>query len=279
MMEKATVLDADEIFFDLEDAVVEQKKDEAREQLISFLTSIDLSPKLVAVRVNDITTDRGYDDIVEIVLRVGQKINSIILPKVRNPGDVQFVDRLLTLLETKANMSHTIALEILIETAEALYHLDGLGEASKRTENFIFGVGDYALSLGIPQFEHGVLNKDFPDQWVWAMSYIANSAWAVGIEAIDGPCVDFHRREVFEEAAKRARCLGFRGKWCIHPNQVAWANEVFQPHLEEVIKAKQVLDTYAAAASTGRGAIALDGKLIDEATRKMAEYLLDYAEN
>jgi citrate lyase subunit beta/citryl-CoA lyase len=107
------------------------------------------------------------------------------------------------------------------------------------------------------------------------MSSIAAHARAAGLQAIDGPYVDFHDREGYLEAARRARLLGFDGKWCIHPNQIEWANETFVPSQELYEEAERLLAAYAEASAAGRGAAVHEGKMIDEATRKLAEKLAE----
>jgi citrate lyase subunit beta/citryl-CoA lyase len=132
--------------------------------------------------------------------------------------------------------------------------------------------------MGIPQAQLGESDSRYPGhQWHWVMAQIAVHAKAAGAQAIDGPYADFSDEVGFKESALRARLLGFDGKWCIHPNQIPWANEAFAPTEAEVSDAEAMLVAYAASLAHGKGAAAFEGRLIDEASRKLAEATLQRA--
>jgi len=272
MVEKAASSAADQVFVDLEDAVAPSQKKAARALVVESLHSLDFGGKVVVVRVNDVTTPFCHGDILELVAHAGAKLDCLMIPKVQDASHVHFVDHLLSGLEDDLGLTRPIGLELQIETPHGAIHLDEIAKASKRTQTIVFGPGDYAVSLGVPQLELGMIDPDYPGhQWHWVMSEVANYARAVGAQAIDGPYVDFKDRDGYRESARRAKLLGFDGKWCIHPNQIEWANEVFTPSGDQYHYAERLLEAYREATDAGRGAVVFDGKMIDEATRKMAE--------
>jgi len=272
MIEKAAASAADQVFVDLEDAVAPSEKKTARALVVESLTSLDFGGKVVVVRVNDVTTPFCHGDVLELVSGAGARLDCLMIPKVHDASHVHFVDHLLTGLEDELGLTRPIGLELQVESPHGAVELAAIARASTRTETIVFGPGDYAVSLGVPQLELGMIDPDYPGhQWHWVMSEIANHARAVGVQAIDGPYVDFNDREGYVESARRAQLLGFDGKWCIHPNQIEWANAVFTPSADEFDYAERLLEAYREATDAGRGAVVFDGKMIDEATRKMAE--------
>jgi citrate lyase beta subunit len=279
MMEKAAASAADQVFFDLEDACAPSEKKPSRALVAHALQELDFGDTLRCVRVNDVTTPWCYADIVDVVTQAGGRLDCLVIPKVEDASHVHFVDHLLSGLENDLRLERRIGLELQIESPRGAVNVGEISLASDRVETVIFGPGDYAASLGIPQFEIGMIDERYPGhQWHWVMCEVANHALAAGAAPIDGPYVDFNDEAGYRESAQRAKLLGYRGKWCIHPNQIPWANEMFSPTLEEYEYARKILDTYREATDGGRGAIAVDGKLVDEASRKMAEATVAHAE-
>jgi citrate lyase beta subunit len=276
MIEKSVHLASDQIFFDLEDAVAPHRKKEARRLVIDALNSLDFGSRLRVVRVNDVTTGYAYGDIVELVTSAGHNLDCVLLPKVQSASHVHFVHHLLSGLEVDLGLERRIGLELLIETASGAVNLAEIAIASSRTEAIIFGPGDYTVDLRIPRFNFGMIDPDYPGhQWHWVMSSIANHARATGVPAIDGPYVDFSDEKGYSQSALRARLLGFEGKWCVHPNQVPWANAAFSPTPQEFAYAAGLLAAFEEAIAGGRGAAVYDGKLIDEASRKLAQTVVE----
>jgi citrate lyase beta subunit len=272
MMEKAAASAADQVFLDLEDACAPSEKEIARKQAVEALLVHDFGAKVRAIRVNGVTTRWCHADLVEVVTPAHDRLDAIVVPKIEDASHVHFVDHLLTGIEQAVGATRPIALELQIESPRGAVNVREIARASSRTEAIVFGPGDYAAALGIAQTEIGMIEPRYPGhQWHWVMSEIVAHARATGVQAVDGPYVDYTDRDGYVESALRAKLLGFDGKWCIHPNQIPWANEVFSPTAEEVAAARRVLDAYADAVGTGRGAISLDGKLVDEASRKVAE--------
>jgi citrate lyase beta subunit len=271
MIEKAAVSDADEVVFDLEDAVATTAKASARSLVAAAIRSLDFGRKVVAVRVNPATSRFCYLDLIEVVSGSGGTLDCIVLPKVEDVSHVHFVAHLLGGVEQELGLSESIGIELLIESAGGAARLDEIATSSDRLEAILFGPGDYAASLGIVQLQIGATDPRLPEQWAWVMSSIAAHAHAAGAVAVDGPYADTRDREGFIESARRAALLGFEGKWCIHPDQVPWANEAFSPTPDELAEAERILAAWRGAAEQGAGAVAIDGRMIDEASRRMAE--------
>jgi citrate lyase subunit beta/citryl-CoA lyase len=272
MMEKAATLDVDHVLFDLEDACAPSEKEAARALAVQALMQHEFGRSIRAVRINDVTTPWCRGDIESVVLGAGDAVETLIVPKVEDASHVHFVADLVAKLEADAGGESKIELEVQIESALGAVNLREIVRASDRIAAVVFGPGDYAASLGIPQQEIGMIDARYPGhQWHWIMCELAVHARSVGAQAIDGPYVDFGDESGFAESAQRARLLGFDGKWCIHPNQVPWANTAFSPSKEELAQARSVVAAFDASLAAGTGAIAVDGRMVDEASRKMAE--------
>ncbi len=272
MMSRAMHSGADQIFLDLEDSVAPDEKKHAREKVIEALNTHDYGYVVTVVRVNGVTTRWCYDDIIQIVRGAGDKLDCVMVPKVCNAGEMWFVENLLNQLEQDLELDQRIGLEAQIETGTGSVNMGDLATVTDRIEALVFGPGDYAADQGIVQLELGKLEVEFPGyQWHYINAQITNTARAVGCQAIDGPYADYNNPDGYREMAKRAKFLGMDGKWCIHPNQVELANEVFSPTKEEFDFARRMLEAYREAIETGKGAVRFEGKMIDEASRKMAE--------
>jgi citrate lyase subunit beta / citryl-CoA lyase len=275
MMARAAQTEADQVFLDLEDAVAPNEKKDARPKVVEALNGNDYAGKVVVVRVNDATTRYCYDDIIEVVRGAGERLDCLMIPKVQDAGQLWFVENLLTQLEADLETSRRLGLEVQIETGTGSVNMAEIARVTDRIETLIFGPGDYAANMGVPQLDLGMIEPDYPGhQWHYIIAQIVNNARAVGADAIDGPYGDFNDADGYRESCTRAKLLGMDGKWCIHPSQVAVANEVFTPSREQFDDALGVLDAYAEATEAGRGAATYKGKMIDEASRKMAEKLV-----
>src|SRR5919109_480184 len=275
---KATGLEADEVFLDLEDAVAPNEKESARARVIEALNTLDFGAATVIVRVNGTDTPHYYRDLIDVVEQAGAKLDAIMLPKVRTPGDVEMTDKLLTQIELARGLEvGRIGIEAQIEDATGLIACEAIATASARMETLIFGPGDYSAAIGIPLTTIGAAPEGYPgDHLNYVFSHLVVAARAAGIQAIDGPYAAFDDDEGLRARARLARALGMDGKWTIHPPQIATVNEVFTPTREEWEHAEAVLDAYEQASGReGRGAAMFDGEMIDEANRKMAERLVE----
>jgi malyl-CoA/(S)-citramalyl-CoA lyase len=278
---KAADSDADVVFLDLEDAVAPADKEQARRNVIHTLLDLEWRErgKTVCVRINGIDTHYMYRDVVDVVEQAGHRLDILLVPKVGVPADVYLVDALLTQIEEARGIPHRIGIEALIETALGMAHVELVAQSSQRLEALHFGVADFAASVRARTVSIGGLNPDYPgDQWHAAISRMVTACRAFGLRAIDGPYGDFKDPDGYRAAAKQAAALGCEGKWAIHPSQIALANEVFSPPPDEVARARRILEALDAAASEGRGAAALDGRLIDAASARMANNIVQIAE-
>ena len=273
MLAKAPSLPADEVFLDLEDSVAPNVKEEARGNVIEALRTNDWGNKTVVVRINAIDTRWAYRDILEVVEAAGEHIDCLMIPKVQSPGEVEFVDHMLRMIEETKGFEHRIGLEAQIENGPGLTLIDDIAFASDRLETLIFGPGDMAAALGMPSLTVGESIADYPgDHWHWVLMRILVAARAAGLQAIDGPFAKIRDHDGYREIAKRSKSLGYDGKWVLHPDQITIANEVFSPTQEEFERAEDILTAYEKATDVDRtGAVMFGDEMIDEASRKMAE--------
>jgi len=168
-----------------------------------------------------------------------------------------------------------VGLEALIETALGMANVEAIAATPGRLEAMHFGVADYAASNKARTVNIGGLNPDYPgDQWHFALSRMTVACRAYGLRAIDGPFGDFSDPEGYKAAARRAAALGVEGKWAIHPSQITLANDVFSPPEKEVTRARRIIEVLKEAEALGKGAAALDGKMIDAASERMARNVL-----
>ena len=278
MFEKALNSKADYIFLDLEDAVSPNDKVVARKNIIQALADLPWKEKgkTISVRINSLDTHYMYRDLIDIMENVGNKIDTILIPKVGSASDVYMVDCLLTQIETSFNYSNKVGLECLIETALGMSNIKDIATSSDRLEALHFGVADYAASLRARTTIIGGLNPDYPgDQWHHGLSHLVMTCRSFGLRAIDGPFGDIKDPNAYVNAAKRAAAIGIEGKWAIHPSQIELANEVFSPPEQEVLKAIRIIEELKKASKAGKGAAQLDGRMIDAASARMAENIIN----
>jgi len=281
MFAKALDSAADYIFLDLEDAVAPGDKEQARLNVIRALQEHDWRGrgKTICVRINGIDTHYMYRDVVDVVEQAGTRLDTILIPKVGVPADVYLVDALLTQIEQAKGVPHRIGIDVLIETALGMANVEAIAQSSRRLEAMHFGVADYAASCRARTVVIGGLNPDYPgDQWHAALSRMIVACRAYGLRPIDGPFGDFKDPDGYRLAAKRGAALGMEGKWAIHPSQIALANEVFSPPPAELDRAKRILLALDDAAREGKGAAQLDGRMIDAASARMAQNIVQMSE-
>ena len=286
MMTKASGTDADAVFLDLEDAVSAGEKPAARQTAIEAIKGLDWrgQGKTIALRVNGLDTAWTYRDLIEVIEAVGDKLDSVIIPKLGSPEDLYAVDMIVTQIATSQGVA-PVALEGLIETAQGASNLEAIARYNQeigapRLEALHFGAGDYAASVDARTVEIGGLNPDYPgDQWHGIVSRLVAACRAHGVVPMDSAYGDFGNAEGYIAAAKRAIAIGFTGKWAIHPSQIALANAVFSPSEQEVARARGILKALEDAAAEGKGAVQFEGKMIDVASERMARSILKVNDN
>lgn len=281
MLERAPELGADVVMLDLEDAVAPDDKDEARRNVIDALRDLDWSRCSVSVRINGLDTHYCYRDIIDVVEAAGEHVDTIMIPKVSGAGDVHLVATLLSQIEAARRLEHRVGISVLIETAIGMVKVDEIAAACpERMEAMVFGVADYAASIQSHTTSIGGIEPDYAvgghlgDQWHYPLSRIAVTCRAHGLRPVDGPYGDFTDPEGYLSAARRAAVLGYEGKWAIHPSQIPLANRVFTPDDRLIERTHRIVAAMREAAAEGKGAVSLDGRLIDAASIRMAENLL-----
>ncbi len=274
MLAKAAGLPADQVFLDLEDSVAPgEKGDETRENVVRALLDGNWRAPTLVVRVNSVDTPHCFRDIVYVVERAGRRLDCVMLPKVEDETHVHFVAHLLGQLEHSLELGRRIGIEAQVETARGAVNVERIARASDRLETLIFGPGDFAASIGVPQLTVGLIEPEYPgDQWHYVLSRIVTAARAFGLQAIDGPYAAIRDLDGFRESARRSKLLGFDGKWALHPDQIEPCNETYTPAQEQYDRAERILDAYRRSTEVDRvGAVMFEGEMIDEASRKLAE--------
>ncbi|WP_350335891.1 HpcH/HpaI aldolase/citrate lyase family protein [Coralliovum pocilloporae] len=277
MIEKAAESAADYVFLDIEDAVAPPDKEQARKNIIEALNDIDWRGlgKTVSVRINGLDTHYMYRDVVDVMEQAGDKLDTILVPKVGVSADLYMVEAMVNQIEMAKGYETRVGLEALIETALGMANVEEIARYGSRLEAMHFGVADYAAFCRARTVNIGGLNPDYPgDQWHFALSRMTVACRAYGLRAIDGPFGDFSDPDGYRAGARRAAALGIEGKWAIHPSQIELANEIFSPPAAEVDRAERIIVALREAEEQGKGAAALDGKMIDAASERMARNVL-----
>src|SRR5215468_10208150 len=275
MIDKARGLPADQVFLDLEDACAPLAKPGARKIIVDALNEGGWGDKVRVVRVNDLTTEWTYRDVVEVVEGAGANLDCIMLPKVQTADQIVWLDLTLTQIEKTMGLEvGAIGIEAQIENALGLVNVDAIATASPRTETIIFGPADFMASINMKSLQVGALNPDYPgDPFHYILMRILMAARMYDQQAIDGPFLAIRDVDAYREVAKRSAALGYDGKWVLHPGQIDAANEVYSPSQADYDHAELILDAYeyyTSEAGGKLGAVMLGDEMIDEASRKMA---------
>jgi citrate lyase subunit beta/citryl-CoA lyase len=278
MMAKAAALDLDHVFLDLEDAVAPSAKPDARGMIVEALNGLHWTPRTRCVRINDVETQWCHDDIIEVVTGAGEKLDTIMLTKAKSAADVMFVHLMLDQLEQKLGLTRRIGIECLIEEVEGMMHVEEIAACSDRLECLIFGMGDYSASQQMQLGHIGSSGGYPPDVWHYPRYKMTIACHANGIDPVDGPYANFRNSEAYGKEAERAFVLGMVGKWAIHPSQIELANAVFTPDPAAIADARKQKAAYNEALSQGLGAINVDGVMVDAASIRIVQNLLDRAE-
>jgi citrate lyase subunit beta/citryl-CoA lyase len=266
MFERARDAGADALIFDLEDAVPAAEKRAARRLVRGAIPSLAKTGQTVFVRVNAIDSGQTRDDVMAVV-RKG--LTGVVLPKVEQPQDLRDLDVLLR----EAEMAHrvrpgdvrTIA---IIETPRGLLRCEEIARASDRVDALAAGGEDYSTALGVPRSTEALAHL---------RSTIVLVAAAYRKQAIDTPYVDVKDAKGLAAEAAHAKAIGFKGKLVIHPGQVSAVNRIFSPTREEVAEARRIVAAAEAGEAAGRGAVAVDGRMVDAPIVERARGVLEVA--
>ena len=246
MFPKALASGADMVCIELEDGIAIKDKDEARKNTINALKNLKINNDVeLVVRVNCQRTKHGLLDL-EAFISSKLNVKALMLPKVKTPDEITFIDDLLT----DCNMDTD--LHVIMETNEALENIYDISHASKRIVALYFGGVDMAAELRVPNSYENL---------IYARSKLVHAGASVGIDVIDVPYLDLEDMDGMKKEAELVRNLGFTGKGSIHPKQINILNEVFTPSKEEIIKAKRIIDQFNASDT---GLVVIDGKLIEK---------------
>ncbi|MDG2299740.1 MAG: L-malyl-CoA/beta-methylmalyl-CoA lyase [Planktomarina sp.] len=288
LFEKMAGSAADVINLDLEDSVAPSDKDQARENIISATHEVEWNNKTLSVRINSLDTPYWYRDVIDLLEKASNRLDQIMIPKVGNAADVYAVDALVTAIETAENRSKSIALEVIIESAAGISNVQEIASSSPRLVAMSLGAADFAASMGMQttgiggtQENYYMLNngeKHWSDPWHWAQAAIVAACRTNGILPVDGPFGNFSDEEGFRAQARRSATLGMVGKWAIHPKQIVLANEIFTPSKTAVMEAREILEAMKLAKENGEGATVYNGRLVDIASIKQAEVIVQQFE-
>ena len=288
LFEKMAASAADVINLDLEDSVAPQDKDQARQNIIEAVNTIDWGKKTLSVRINGLDTPWWYRDVVDLLEQAGERLDQIMIPKVGCAADVYAVDALVTAVERAKGRKKPISFEVIIETAAGIAHVEEIAASSPRLQAMSLGAADFAASMGMQTTGIGGTQENYymhregarywSDPWHWAQAAIVAACRTHGVLPVDGPFGDFSDDEGFRAQALRSATLGMVGKWAIHPKQVALANEVFTPSDAAVTEAREILAAMETAKAAGQGAATYKGRLIDIASMRQAEVIVRQAE-
>jgi citrate lyase subunit beta/citryl-CoA lyase len=273
---KAAGVAADELIFDLEDAVAPPAKQRARSLVAAAVaggTWREPAGPLLAVRINGAMTEWAHRDVIDVVERSGARLDAIVLPKVSGTGHIVWLDLLLGQVERAAALAPGgIAIEAQIEDAAGLAAADQIAVASPRLAALIFGPADFMASLGTRSLRIGAQPDGYAgDAFHYPLMRILVAARAAGLQAIDGPYAAIGDFDGLARASASSAALGYDGKWVLHPDQIQPVNAAFSPSQAEFDRAEGILEAYEHATGVQqRGAVMFGDEMIDEASRKLA---------
>lgn len=267
-IEKATTLGVDCICMDMEDGVAVTRKVEARAVIAQAMKESDFGASERCIRINSFGS--GFEKF-DLAAAVATNPDAIVVPKVEAAAQVRSISEYIEVYERSSKMeTGSIRMLVGVETARGILNLKEIAEADKRLEAIIFGAEDFAASVGATRTREGT-------EVLYARSAVVAACAANELQAIDMVYIDFRDIEGLRAEAEQGTRLGFSGKQVIHPNQVAAVQEAFTPSAEAIEYAQRVVKTFAVSQKEGRGAFALDGKMIDMPLLKNAQNVLDRA--
>ncbi len=288
IFEKMAASGADVINLDLEDSVAPGDKPAARKHVIEAIGGVDWGRKTLSVRINALDTHHWHRDVIDLLESCSERLDQIMIPKVGCAADVYAVDALVSAVESATGRTKRVDLEVIIETAAGIAHVEEIAASSCRLKAMSLGAADFAASMGMQTTGIGGTQENYymaregdrhwSDPWHWAQAAIVAACRTHGVLPVDGPFGDLSDDEGFRAQALRSATLGMVGKWAIHPRQVALANEVFTPSESAVAEAREILDAMEEAQRSGSGAATYKGRLVDIASVRQAEVVVRQAE-
>ena len=262
-LEKAKNLPADSLILDLEDAVAPDAKPQARENIRTALAA-GFGHREAVVRINSLNTPWGLDDLKAFA---NSKADAILLPKVESASQIQEVASLLK----QFNPANSMKIWAMIETPLAIFKLLEIASSHPMLETLVLGTSDLVKDLHARHTPSRVETHT-------ALSLSVLAARAHQLCVLDGVHLSLEDEKGLKQSCVQGRDMGFDGKTLIHPSQIALANEIFGPSLEEIEEAKQRINAYDAAISSGAGIVLLNGKLVEELHIQDAKRILALAD-
>ncbi|MBI3953914.1 MAG: CoA ester lyase [Chloroflexi bacterium] len=268
MLDKARDVPADVLVPDLEDSVPPEEKAAARKVVAANLAGFAIRGQHLFVRINALSTGLGEEDLDAVL---GPQIEGISVGKADSATDLVELDRLLGRMERRKGLpAGSIAVIPWIESALGIISAHDIARASPRIVAISFGADDFTADMGIPRTKEGT-------EQFYPRAAVAIAARAAGVMAFDTPFVDFRDEEGLARDCASVRQLGYTGKWCIHPGQVATVNRLFTPSEEEVAYCRRVAAAFDEAVARGTAATSVDGRMIDVPGYQRAQRILDLA--
>jgi malyl-CoA/(S)-citramalyl-CoA lyase len=284
------IAQVDVVLGNLEDAIPADAKQAARQGFIAMAEASEFGATGLWTRINALNSPWMLDDVIEIVGRVGHKLDEVMLPKVEGPWDIHYLDQLLAQLEARHAIRRPILIHAILETAEGVDNVAAIAAASPRLHGISLGPADLAASRAMKTTRVGGGHPEYKvladaakdggaragyqqDLWHYTLAKMVDACAAAGIKPFYGPFGDFADPQACEAQFRNAFLMGCAGAWTLHPSQVPIAKRVFSPDPAEVAFAKRILD----AMPDGSGAVMIDGKMQDDATWKQAKVLVDLA--
>ncbi|MEB2344236.1 MAG: CoA ester lyase [Deltaproteobacteria bacterium] len=277
----------------LEDAVPADRKEAAREGLVKIGKAVELGDTALWTRVNSLDSPWVLDDLLRLVLEIGDRLEVVMVPKVEGAWDIHYVDRLLAQLEAKARLRRPLLVHAILETAQGVANVEEIAQASPRMQGMSFGPADLAASRrmkttrvggGHPGYrvvsDPDPQNPEAPraaaqqDLWHYSIARMVDACTSNGLLPFYGPFGDISDAVGCEAQFRAAFLMGCVGAWSLHPAQIEIAKRVFSPDPAEVAFARRVLE----AMPDGRGVLMLDGKMQDDATWKQCKVMMSLAE-
>ena len=274
MVSKALERGADQVMLDLEDSVPAQEKVAAREVAARSFPELEWGGVVRSLRINSMHTPYAYRDLVDVVERAGEHIDTVVVPKVRSATEVGAVAMLLEQIEAGTGQKGGIGLEAIVEDAAGMLRVEEIATASNRLEALVFGVADYGASLRAPSrgaSGHGEEDPDYPGhKWHYPLSRLIMAARAAGLQAVDSPYGDYRDSDGLERSCRMSAALGYDGKWVVHPDQIRIVNRIYSPDEAAYQRCRRILEAYEKAMQRGEGAISLEGEMVDAASVRLA---------